>query len=63
MSLYRFTCNYCGKQWEMTFKYKNVSCGDCKDKNIKCEEIKKNNYYDSEKEPKEQDNQHDYWRD
>jgi hypothetical protein len=47
----------------MSFKYKNVSCGDCKDKNIKCEEIKKDNYYDSENESKEPDNQHDYWRD
>lgn len=63
MSLYRFTCSYCGKKWEMSFKYKNVSCHDCKDKNIKCEEIKKNSHYDSEIESIDQENQHDHWRD
>jgi hypothetical protein len=47
----------------MTFKYKNVSCNDCKDKNIKCEEIKKDNQYNLENESTEQENQHDYWRD
>jgi hypothetical protein len=57
---YKFTCTYCGNKWQMTFKYTNPTCGSCKDKNIKCEEIKKDSHYDSEKES---DNQHDYWRD
>lgn len=38
---YKFTCTYCGNTWQMTFKYANPKCGSCKDKNIKCEEIKR----------------------
>jgi hypothetical protein len=61
MSLYRFTCTYCGKKWDMQYKYKAISCSACNDKNIKCEEISKKDYY--EKENTQENNLHDDWRD
>ena len=62
---YKFTCTYCGNTWQMTFKYANPKCGSCKDKNIKCEEIKKNSFYEEDKKDQDnnEENQHWYWRD
>jgi hypothetical protein len=45
----------------MQYKYKAISCSACNDKNIKCEEISKKDYY--EKENTQENNLHDDWRD
>ena len=42
---YRYTCSYCGKEWELSYMVKNPNCHFCKDENVKCQEIKLVDYY------------------
>jgi transposase-like protein len=44
---YRYTCKYCGRQWELSYQIKYPTCHACKDQNIKCEEIIIKDYYGS----------------
>jgi hypothetical protein len=62
MATFKFTCTYCNYIWELSFKQHSPRCVKCKDKNIKCEEIKKNSYYEDDPE-KETDDRDIYWRD
>lgn len=62
-TVFKFVCTYCNYTWELSFKQLNPKCFKCKDKNVKCEEIKKNSYYDEKIETNQDDNSHSYWRD
>ena len=63
---YKYTCMYCGKTWDLSYKLRSMTCTTCKDTNIKCEEVQISDYYGKEN-PKQQENDDNsdliYWRD
>lgn len=42
---YKYTCQYCNSQWELSYRARALDCVNCKDKNVKIEEIKIKDYY------------------
>lgn len=60
---YKYTCKYCGTQWELTYQVKYPKCYSCKDENVKCEEIKIKDYYGNKDNSNEIDHDKIYWRD
>jgi len=61
---YKYTCMYCDYQWELSYGIKNNTCGICRDKNIKLEEVRTVDYYGTEDRKKEkEDDPFSDWRD
>jgi hypothetical protein len=46
---YKYSCKYCGKEWELSYQVRNPNCHFCKDENVKCEEVKIKDYYGTNK--------------
>lgn len=61
-TIYKYTCKYCNKQWELPYEVKHPKCYVCNDENIKYEEIKRKEYY-GDKKTIEFDYDKIYWRD
>ena len=62
---YKYTCTYCGKTWELSYRVRSMVCTICKDSNIKCEEVQIKDYYGKEQKQNDTEDNNDliYWRD